>query len=173
LKKADNSPLYCRDVGKVTNWFRNLRQTARRRAKKTGSGEDDDDDGFQVRDPYSASSSVSRSGTPSPGSPEMSIKDEDSMDLVDFDDHRYALSVDNSEDEYQEAVTPPLDLSPSPPPQAVSSRRTSADSRLEILLTRHVPYAMEIDKASVERFPGIKMEDALLLLSFHHHIVQY
>ncbi len=157
---------YCRDVGKVTNWFRNLRQTARRRAKKTGSGEDDDDDSFQARDPYSASSSVSRSGTPSPGSPE----DEDSMD---FDDHRHTFSVDNSEDEYQEAVTPPPDLSPSPPPQAISSRRTSADSRLETLLARHVPYAVDIDKASVEQFPGIKMEDALLLLSFHHHIVQY
>jgi hypothetical protein len=30
------------DVGKVTNWFRNLRQTARKRAKRQGIDDDDD-----------------------------------------------------------------------------------------------------------------------------------
>ena len=87
------------------------------------------------------------------------------MDVVDFDDHRLVHSIDNSDDEYPEAVTPPPE--PSPSPQAIS-----ADLKLELLLS-HLPYPIEIDKASVERFPGIRMEDALLLLSFHHHIVQY
>jgi len=159
------------DVGKVTNWFRNLRQTARRRAKKSGSGDEDDDD-FHPQDPFSASSSVSRSGTPSLGSPDLFIKGEAMIDGIDFDDHRLSHSIDYSEDEYPEAVTPSLEPSLSPPPAAVSSQALSADVKLEMLLS-HLPYPIEIDKASVDRFPGIRMEDALLLLSFHHHIVQY
>jgi hypothetical protein len=113
---------------------------------------------------------VSRSGTPSLGSPELFFKGEVMMDVVDFDDHRLVHSIDYSEDEY-EAVTPPPEQSPSPL-AAVSSQTISADVKLEMLLS-HLPYPIEIDKASVERFPGIRMEDALLLLSFHHHIVQY
>jgi len=94
------------------------------------------------------------------------------MDIVDFEGHRLAHSIDYSEDEYPEAVTPPPETSPSPPPSAVSSQAISPDVKLEMLLS-HLPCHIEIDKASVERFPGIKMEDALLLLSFHHHIAQY
>ena len=94
------------------------------------------------------------------------------MDVVDFDDHRLAHSIDYSEDEYLEAVTPPPELSPSPLPSTLSSQAISPDVRLELLLS-HLPYPIEIDKASVERFPGIRMEDALLLLSFHHRIVEY
>ncbi|KAF9531867.1 homeobox domain-containing protein [Crepidotus variabilis] len=156
------------DVGKVTNWFRNLRQTARKRARKSGSG-DEDDDGFHAQDPYSASASVSRSGTPSPGSSTSSLRGEDSMDMDDFDTHP-AHSADNSEDEYQEAVTPPPEPSPSPPP--VFSHTSRSHGKLDLLLN-HIPPRLEIEKPSVERFPGIKMEDALLLLSFHRHIVQY
>jgi hypothetical protein len=114
---------------------------------------------------------VSRSGSASLGSPELFIKGENLMDVVDFDDHRPVHSIDNSEDEYPEAVTPPPEASPSPPPATVS-QPINADVNLEMLL-RHLPYPVEIDKASVERFPGIRMEDALLLLSFHHHIMQY
>jgi hypothetical protein len=115
---------------------------------------------------------VSRSGTPSLGSPELFIKGEAMMDVVDFNIHRLAHSIDNSEDEYPEAVTPPPEPSLSPLPAALSSQAMSTDVKLEMLLS-HLPYPIEIDKASVERFPGIRMEDALLLLSFHHHIVQY
>lgn len=162
----------CRDIGKVTNWFRNLRQSSRKHCKKLGYGDDDDDDdAFQARDPYSASSSVSRSGSPLPASPVLYIKDEDSMDLGGLDDHCHTFSVDNSEDEYQEAVTPPPEPSLSPPPEAIT-QPASNDENFEMLLSR-LPFPIEIDKASVERFPGIKVEDALLLLTFHHHIVQY
>lgn len=154
-----------RDVGKVTNWFRNLRQTARRRAKKSGSGEEEDD--FNPQDPFSASSSVSLSGSPSP---EFFIEGEVMMDAVDFDGRRLVHSIDNSDDEYPEAVTPEPSLSPLP--ASVSSQPISADLKLEMLLSG-LPCPVEIDKASADRFPGIRVEDALLLLSFHHHIAQY
>ncbi|KAF8203993.1 homeodomain transcription factor [Pholiota molesta] len=151
------------DVGKVTNWFRNLRQMARKRAKKSGSGDDEDDDSFLGRDPYSAS--VSRFGTPSFGSSSSSMND-DSMDM-DADDY----DVDNgSEDEYQEAVTPSPETSPSPPPTtAVDSPPNNLyNGRLDRL---DLQYAVQLDKISEKQFSGIRVEDALLLLSFHHHIV--
>lgn len=85
--------------------------------------------------------------------------------MMDFDDHRLAHSIDNSEDEYP--VTPPPEPSPSPPLPTVSSQV------IREMLLGHLPYPIEIDKASAERFPGIRIEDALLLLSFHHHTVHY
>lgn len=89
------------------------------------------------------------------------------MDPVDFDGRRLAHSIDNSDDEYPEAVTPEPSLSPLP--ASLSSQSISTDAKLEMLLSR-LPCPVEIDKASAERFPGIRVEDALLLLSFHHHI---
>ncbi|CAA7264738.1 unnamed protein product [Cyclocybe aegerita] len=143
------------DVGKVTNWFRNLRQTARKRAKKSGSGDDEDDESFHSREAYSAS--ASRSGTPSLGSSSSSLND-DSMDLDDYD-MTNVHSDNNSDDEYQEAVTPSPEPSPSPPLPS-----------LNILESFNFPYPIEIDKASVKQFSGIRVEDALLLLSFHNHV---
>ncbi|KDR85651.1 hypothetical protein GALMADRAFT_234645 [Galerina marginata CBS 339.88] len=153
------------DVGKVTNWFRNLRQTARKRAKKSGSGDDEEDDSFLGRDPYSAS--ASRSGTPSFGSSSSSMND-DSMDLDgdDFDMH-LAHSDNGSEDDYQEAVTPEPEPSPPPPPASVIHPRNDYKS----LETVNLPYPVQLDKVSARQFSGVKVEDALLLLSFHHHIV--
>ena len=149
----------------MTNWFRNLRQMARKRAKKSGSGDDEDDDSFLGRDPYSAS--VSRFGTPSFGSSSSSMND-DSIDADDYDVH-LAHSDNGSEDEYQEAVTPSPGTSPSPPPKtSVDSSRTSDYSRYERPTS---PYPVQFDKVSEKQFSGVKVEDALLLLSFHHHIV--
>ncbi|KAF8167423.1 hypothetical protein B0H34DRAFT_681811 [Crassisporium funariophilum] len=154
------------DVGKVTNWFRNLRQTARKRAKKGGSGEDDDDDSFHGRDPYSAF--ASRSGTPSLGSSSSSMNDDSmDMDADDYDMH-HAHSDIGSEDEYQEAVTPSPEPSPSPPPSSIINPRNGF-SQLETF--NHLAYHAEVDKVSAKQFSGIRIEDALLLLSFHQHIV--
>ncbi|KAF8963856.1 hypothetical protein BDZ97DRAFT_1661033 [Flammula alnicola] len=154
------------DVGKVTNWFRNLRQTARKRAKKSGSGDDEDDDSFLGRDPYSAS--ASRFGTPSFGSSSSSMNDDSmDMDADDYDMH-HAHSDNGSEDEFQEAVTPSPEPSPSPPLASVIHPRNDYSSRLETL---NLPYPIQVDKVSAKQFNGIKIEDALLLLSFHHHIV--
>jgi len=85
------------------------------------------------------------------------------MDMDDYNVH----SADNSEDEYQEAVTPSPEPSPSPPPTAVSH----PPSRLEPPSFSDQPYPIQLDKASEQRFAGIKVEDALLLLMFHRHIV--
>ncbi|KAJ3492647.1 hypothetical protein NLJ89_g11187 [Agrocybe chaxingu] len=80
------------------------------------------------------------------------------MDLDDYD-MANVHSDNNSDDEYQEAVTPSPEPSPSPPPPS-----------LDILENFNFPYPIEIDKASVKQFSGIRVEDALLLLSFHHHV---
>lgn len=138
---------------------------ARKRAKKSGSGDDEDDDSFLGRDPYSAS--VSRFGTPSFGSSSSSMND-DSIDADDYDVH-LAHSDNGSEDEYQEAVTPSPGTSPSPPPTtSVDSSRTPDYSRFE---RRNSPYPVQFGKVTENQFSGVKVEDALLLLSFHHHIV--
>src|SRR5882757_3378667 len=86
-----------RDVVKVTNWSRNLRQTARKRAKKSGS-DDDDDDSFHPPGTYSAF--ASRSGTPSVGS------SSSSMELDADDDIQHPHSDIGSDDEFQEALPP-------------------------------------------------------------------
>ena len=147
-----------RNVGKVTNWFRNLRQTARKRAKKSGSGDDDDeDDNFPPTGTYSAFGS--RSGTPS-------VESLSSYMEMDVDDDVHDPHSDiGSEDEFQEAVTPPSERSPLPP-LSVTRNGLSPSENFQQLLCH-----AEIDNAWVEQYSGIKVEDALLLLSFHRHIV--
>jgi len=146
------------NVGKVTNWFRNLRQTARKRAKKCGSGDDDDeDDDFHATGTYSAFGS--RSGTPSVES------SSSSMEMDADDDVHHPHSDIGSEDEYQEAVTPPSERSPLPPLSVTRNGLSPSEN------FRHLLCNAEIDKAWVEQYSGIKVEDALLLLSFHRHIV--
>lgn len=158
-----------RDVGKVTNWFRNLRQTARKRAKKSGSGDDEDDgDSFLGRDPYSAS--VSRFGTPSFGSSRSSSINDDSMDMDDFDIQ--AHSDNGSDDDYQEAVTPSPEQSPSPPPPPSTTSSNSkpvdqARNGYRPIETMNPPFPTKV----TTHVNGISVEDAYLLLSFHHHHV--
>ncbi|KAJ7630962.1 hypothetical protein FB45DRAFT_917076 [Roridomyces roridus] len=99
------------EIGKVTNWFRNLRQSARKREKKLGgrrnAGSDDD---FDFGDSYGAafypsSASASRSATPS-------LERERPRRLRT--QMRSRSSDEDEEDEEQEAVTPSPSLSPSP-----------------------------------------------------------
>ncbi|KAJ7487621.1 homeodomain transcription factor [Mycena galericulata] len=107
------------EIGKVTNWFRNLRQSARKREKKLGgrrsTGSDDD---LDYTDGYgtgfyspSVSASVSRSGTPS-----SSLEREDGRPRRIRPQVRLHSSDDDEEDEEdaQEAVTPSPSQSPSP-----------------------------------------------------------
>ncbi|KAG6901863.1 hypothetical protein C0995_007089 [Termitomyces sp. Mi166 len=153
------------DVGKVTNWFRNLRQTARKRDKRSSSADDEDDDSFNSGIP---SASASRSGSPS----FHSYSSASSMDL-DNDDDMNGHSDIGSEDEFQEAVTPP----PEPVsdiPAAATSIPSPSSSRMAIseltLAIDSASYA-ELEKATATQYSGIKIEDALLLLSFHQHIM--
>lgn len=151
-------PIECfhRDVGKVTNWFRNLRQTVRKRAKKSDSGDDDDDDDDSYH-PGGYSTFASRSGTPSI---------ESSSSSMDIDDDIHHTHSDiGSEDEFQEAVTPSPESSLLPPP-SVTNLRLSPSENFQHLLSH-----AKIDKALVDQYAGIEVEDALLLLSFHQHIV--
>ncbi|KAJ7615288.1 homeodomain transcription factor [Mycena polygramma] len=145
------------EVGKVTNWFRNLRQSARKREKKVGrrhgGGSEDD---LDYTDSYfyspSASASASRSGTPS-------LEREDGQRHPRRLLHSHSTDDDEDEDEYpQEAVTPSPSQSPSP---------TSSPS-LARVLDFSVAAALQdamAQMAKVDKFKDLA-EDALLLLEF-------
>ncbi|KAF8640904.1 hypothetical protein AX17_000552 [Amanita inopinata Kibby_2008] len=148
------------DLGRVTNWFRNLRQTSRKRAKKTGSSEDDDDY-HSLGGHDKASGPFSRSVTPSQHS---SSPIDDNMEL-DETYYEVRQSDVGSDDEYQEAVTPspePL-LSTATEPARVSIGAQSSASDLSS--------CTDLEKTPTAEFPGVRVEDALLLLSFHQHVV--
>ena len=98
--------MFNRDIGKVTNWFRNLRQTARKRALKAHDDEESMD--------YDESAPVSRASTPlaSTLSSYSSSSVDDDVERMDLDvpqhhDRTNHHSDAGSEDEYEEAVTPP------------------------------------------------------------------
>lgn len=91
------------------------------------------------------------------------------MDMdADDDVHHRPHSDIGSEDEFQEAVTPSPEHSPSPPPPSVTNPRNGLSPSENF---HHLLCHAEIDKAWAEQYSGIKVEDALLLLSFHRHIV--
>ncbi|KAJ3721904.1 hypothetical protein C8R42DRAFT_696405 [Lentinula raphanica] len=155
------------DLGKVTNWFRNLRQTTRKRAKKTGSGDDDYDDDYDVDyADHDRDASVSRYGSPSSST---WTNDDSAM----YDDkvpmHSGSVTDAGSDEEYEEAVTPSSESSRSPPPMA---RLPPSQVNLSNLTSAALESATiaEIDKVPYKS--GIKVEDALLLLTFHHQVVQ-
>ncbi|ETW86848.1 hypothetical protein HETIRDRAFT_58809 [Heterobasidion irregulare TC 32-1] len=175
------------DLTKVTNWFRNLRQTARKRTRKTG--DDGDTDSVQL-DSASVSRAVTPSFTSSSSSAghehdhgmetEMDENDRISVPMEDDAyerlDHTHVHSDIGSDDEYQEAVTPPLGSSPSPSPKPSFVPAPF----IAPPVPHHVAVGagMDIDPvkyAELQKIPGrisgVKVEDALLLLSFHHHIV--
>jgi hypothetical protein len=76
------------------------------------------------------------------------------------------------DEEYQEALTPSPEPSPRPHPPTTllpASRPHQMDVRGGINIS-------PIDYDRLEKIPGrlsgVRVEDALLLLSFHHHIVR-
>lgn len=85
------------------------------------------------------------------------------MEMDADDDVHLHSDVGSEDDEFQEAVTP---SEPSPRPSVTNPRNGSSPSE-----SFHDLLCAEIDKAWVEQYSGIKVEDALLLLSFHRHIV--
>ena len=159
-----------RDIGKVTNWFRNIRQNARKRGKRprvsTGSANPHDQDA-------SSGSSV--------------YDDDDGMDLV-YEDIADQDMDDRSEEDYQEAVTPFTDVSSSPPPNK-RPRHLPVDVGVDPMDVGLVepsalqefrkvagmtpvsgPSDYDLGMNSVT-YSGVRFEDALLLLSFHQHVV--
>jgi hypothetical protein len=177
------------DVAKVTNWFRNLRQSSRKRSKR-GSGsddDDDDDDGASTFNDYSRN--VSRIG--SPASMLSDERDPNAMD-TDYPDprvkmeteekrhHLYTHPADSrssdmaSEEDVQEAVTPSPASSPYPafPIVAQHSHKPTPVPQIHrdpISYPMHGLSHPDMEKASTQLNTGVKMEDALLLLSFSHN----
>jgi len=141
------------DVGKVTNWFRNLRQSARKREKKVhrhghGHGGSEDDE-FEYNEPvYLSSTSRSRSETPRMSSVE---RDTDSLRGRRGHGRHAPVHSSDEEEDAQEAVTP----SSSPSPEPSSSRGRPPD-------------LVHLDEKAAGHFSGrVPYEDAMLLLSFH------
>lgn len=196
------------DVGKVTNWFRNLRQTTRKRARKNPDGDDDDDDDddisvatftaysrdvSRVGSPYpEASTSASRATSPRPRDEDGDVRMDDQAEQdsprsndpmevkVEHDEKNQKVLVRaaysrshsdmGSDEEDQEAVTP----SPSPPPPAFAPDE-AAPKRAHVPARSPTEYPLtyaEMEKATAKFQTGVKVEDALLLLSFHHHVVR-
>ncbi|KAJ7293599.1 homeodomain transcription factor [Mycena rebaudengoi] len=155
------------EIGKVTNWFRNLRQSARKREKKLGrhGGGDGSDDDFDYTGFYSPSASVSRSGTPSSSSLE---REDGRRGRLRRHVRLHSSDEDDEEEvEVQEAVTPSPSQSPSP---------TSSPSHARILgftaaaaLHEDIAEMADLDEKATARFSDIRVEDALLLLGFHRH----
>lgn len=160
----------------MTNWFRNLRQTARKRAAK-GINDDGDDESMD----YDESASVSLLGTPtfpahssyssSAASVDGDVEHMDLDGLMEAPGHQlhhhrrrgHHSHSDGSEEEDQEAVTPPPAA-----PRAAGRRRmdvgflTGSSDDLHMPPPSTKPFG---PSAPVPVEPA-RMEDALLLLSF-------
>ncbi|KIL01064.1 hypothetical protein PAXRUDRAFT_22985 [Paxillus rubicundulus Ve08.2h10] len=165
------------DIGKVTNWFRNIRQTARKRAKRAGASSHTQNSlAYSYEHDASSGSSI--------------YDDDDIMDL-DHEDTMEQEMDERSEDDYQEAVTPSSDISSSPPP-AERPRSylplhhgmgTMGIGLIEPSAFQELGKAVGISGVSgpsdyalgsgmnAVTYSGVKIEDALLLLSFHKHVV--
>ncbi|KAJ7610985.1 homeodomain transcription factor [Roridomyces roridus] len=132
------------DLGKVTNWFRNLRQSARKRARghggtMTAGSFSDDEHHDGVGTVYLSSPSRSRSETPA--APEECERDPRG---------RGRVFHSSDDDDESEAVTP-SSSPPLSPNELVVDHRDRDNTKGQGHLTS-VPY-----------------EDALLLLGFHRH----
>lgn len=96
----------------------------------------------------------------------------DSHAIDDDYDMQPVTSDIGSDDDYQEALTPSPNNSPSP------GQGTGPTTTLPTMASMQSPtiipdsaYYAELEKVSTTQYSGIKIEDALLLLSFHHHVM--
>lgn len=76
-----------------------------------------------------------------------------------------AASDIGSDEDYNEILTPSPDDSPAPSPVAAADTVTTT-----IPIDNSTFYAQP-EKSSATQYSDIKVEDALLLLSFHQHVV--
>lgn len=96
---------------------------------------------------------------------------------MDVDEEYDGVQSDvGSEDEYQEAVTPSPDASPSPPLSTIKAASAKSHHHHQSHHPRDV-IDMVVDPVSYTQSEkgtatelGVKVEDALLLLSFHKHV---
>lgn len=151
----------------MTNWFRNLRQTARKRAQRSNH----DDGDYEAMD-YDDSAPTSMAGTPlfTPSASSYSSSMDDDIERMDLDSGRYYQhhSDVGSEEDDQEAVTPP----PPPPPQRrrmdVSFLTGSNDD------LHNGPVVKQETRCSpAPALAPPRVEDALLLLSLRKQTVHW
>lgn len=163
------------ELSKVTNWFRNLRQTARKKAQKANPDGDDGEFDFDSAPVSCLGTPMLAPSTTSSYSYSSSASQDGDVDHMELDGdysqrprhhhhhHLHSHSDGGSEEEDQEAVTPP------PPPAAV---RTIGRRRMDVdFLTGSsddLHAHMRDVKPAVVAPP--KVEDAMLLLSFSQHI---
>jgi hypothetical protein len=91
----------------------------------------------------------------------------------DYDMQPVASDI-GSDDDYQEVLTPSSNNSPSPVPVAaahITASMPTVSSMSSHNSSPDPPRYTELEKVSATRYSGIKIEDALLLLSFHQHVV--
>ena len=94
------------------------------------------------------------------------------MDVEEFEIQMHRAHSDlPSEEDDQEAVTPSPERSPEPPVPSTSRAPYESSSSSTTRVIEEMYRLTESDKASIHQFSGIRVEDALLLLSFHQHIV--
>jgi hypothetical protein len=100
---------------------------------------------------------------------------------MDVDEEFDGVQSDvGSEDDYQEAVTPSPDASPSPPLSALNGapvrphhHHQSRHPRSVIdMVVDPVSYTQLEKGPTATKYKGVTVEDALLLLSFHKHVVR-
>lgn len=172
------------DVGKVTNWFRNLRQSSRKRSKRAFEGSDDEDDDMSTS--YnSVSRNVSREGSPVSVDPaedymvtDRPLPHEVLRYKLESDDKRVRMythasnsrsSDMASEEDFQEAVTPSPVSSPYP--------AMPAPQNVKKLVEAYLPQprrdlAVPVDALSAAETAGVKIDDAILLLNFSNSTVR-
>ncbi|EKM61445.1 uncharacterized protein PHACADRAFT_248056 [Phanerochaete carnosa HHB-10118-sp] len=172
------------DVGKVTNWFRNLRQSSRKRSKQV-SGSEEDDDVSSYNDP---SRNVSREGSPISVDPSEDymvtdrafarerfrpkLHTEDSRNRMYTHASNSRSSDMASEEDFQEAVTPSPLSSPYPAvPVGASQSQKLADYVSPA--RRDISVAVgALSFADIEKTTGVKVDDAILLLNFSNSVVR-
>lgn len=96
-------------------------------------------------------------------------------DQMDVDDEYDDVHSDaGSEDEHQEAVTPSPNASPSPHPTfdatSVRPHHESRRPRDAVGVVVDPTSYTHLEKVTPSNCAGVKVEDALLLLSFHKHV---
>jgi hypothetical protein len=174
------------DVGKVTNWFRNLRQTSRKRSKRVSEHSDEEDDDTSG---YNESRNVSREGSP--------ISVDHADDYMVTDKHhphealRNKLEADEkrsrmythasnsrssdmaSEEDFQEAVTPSPVSSPYPAIPVAPQHPQKLVEAYAPQPRRDISVAVgTLSFAEIGKTSGVKIDDAILLLNFHNSIVR-
>ncbi|VDB94523.1 unnamed protein product [Peniophora sp. CBMAI 1063] len=146
------------DLAKVTNWFRNLRQTSRKR-KARGADDEDGDDSHSSR-------THSRSGTPATSFDENDVSMQDVQDR----DHDHDEDMHTDEDDADEAPTPGSGASPAPArveePWA-KGHNVLPPPPVSVPVALKLPSPLPVEHAHEH---GVRVEDALLLLSFHQQI---